>query len=182
MIHEKLFATSYAQVLRFLTRHAGQSFYEREIVEGSGVSRSAVNLATQALHQAGLLTRERRGRMNFYAANDRHPLVRQFKVLDTIAQLEPLLARLRPVSRRVVLFGSCAQGTDTADSDVDLFILTPDRSKVMKIISHNNLSRPVQPVIVSNQELAAMKQNDQTFYGQVQRGIVLWEMNGEQPA
>jgi len=182
MIHEKLFATSYAQVLRFLALHVGQSFYEREIVEGSGASRSAVNLAARALQQAGLLTCERRGRMNFYAVSDRHPLVRQFKLLDTIAQLEPLLARLRPVSRRVVLFGSCAQGTDTADSDVDLFILTSDRSQAMKIISHNNLSRPVQPVIVSNQELAAMKQDDRAFYEQVQQGIVLWEMNGGQPA
>ena len=65
------------RVLRFLAHHAGQSFYEQEIVERIDVSRSAVNLATRALHQAGLLRRERRGRMNFYAADDRHPFVRQ---------------------------------------------------------------------------------------------------------
>ena len=73
MIYEKLFATSHAQVLRFLARNAGRSFYEREIVESTGVSRSAVNLAANALYKAGFLRRERRGRMNFYAANDRHP-------------------------------------------------------------------------------------------------------------
>jgi DNA-binding transcriptional ArsR family regulator len=110
-------------VLRFLARHVGQSFYEQEIVERIDVSRSAVNLATRALHQAGLLLREQRGRMNFYAADDRHPFVRYFKVLDTIARLEPLLRELRPLARRIVLFGSCAEGTDTADSDVDPFIL-----------------------------------------------------------
>jgi DNA-binding MarR family transcriptional regulator len=42
----EVFATSQGQVLRFLARHVGQSFYEREIVERIGVSRSAVNLAT----------------------------------------------------------------------------------------------------------------------------------------
>ena len=179
MIYEKLFATSHAQVLRFLARHVGRSFYEREIVESTGVSRSAVNLAANALYEAGFLKRERRGRMNFYTVNDRHPFVRQFKLLDTIALLEPLLTQLRPLSRRIVLFGSCAQGTDAADSDVDLFILTPDRSQVMALISHNRLERPVQPVIASNQELAAMKQNDRAFYEQVQQGIVLWEAVNE---
>jgi hypothetical protein len=61
--------------------------------------------------------------MNFYAADDRHPFVRQFKVLDTTARLEPLLRELRPLARRTVLFGSGAEGTNTADSDVDLFAL-----------------------------------------------------------
>ena len=117
------FATSQGRVLRFLVRHVGQSFYEREIVERIGVSRSAVNLATQALHQARLLLRERRRRMNFYAGDDRHPFVRQFKVLDTTARLEPLLRELQPLARRTGLFGSCTEGTDTADSDMDPFIL-----------------------------------------------------------
>jgi len=121
-----IFATSQAQVLRFLVRHIGQSFYEQEIVERTGVSRSAVNLAARALHQVGLLILDQRGRMNFYAADDRHPFVRQFKVLDTIARLEPLLQELRPLARRILLFGSCAVGLDTVDSDVDLFILASD--------------------------------------------------------
>ena len=170
-----IFATSQAQVLRFLARHIGQSFYEQEIVERTGVSRSAVNLATRALHRAGLLILERRGRMNFYAADDRHPFVRQFKVLDTIARLEPLLQELRPLARRILLFGSCAVGTDTADSDVDLFILAPDRSQVMGAISHFRFDRPIQPVVVNGQELAAMKQQDPAFYARVRRGIILWE-------
>ena len=174
-----IFATSQAQVLCFLARHIGQSFYEQEIVERTGVSRSAVNLATRALHRAGLLVLEQRGRMNFYAAADRHPFVRQFKVLDTIARLEPLLQELRSLARRILLFGSCAMGTDTADSDVDLFILAPDRSQVMAAISHFRFDRPIQPVVVNGQELAAMKQQDPAFYARVQRGITLWEMIDE---
>jgi DNA-binding transcriptional ArsR family regulator len=172
---KEVFATSQGQVLRFLAHHAGQSFYEQEIVERIDVSRSAVNLATRALHQAGLLLRERRGRMNFYAADDRHPFVRYFKVLDTIARLEPLLRELRPLARRVVLFGSCAEGTDTADSDVDLFILASDRNQVTATISHFHFDQRIQPVVVNSQELAAMKQEEPAFYAQVKRGIVLWE-------
>jgi DNA-binding transcriptional ArsR family regulator len=174
-MYSTIFATSQAQVLRFLARHIGQSFYEQEIVERTGVSRSAVNLAARALRQVGLLVLEQLGRMNFYAADDRHPFVRQFKVLDTIARLEPLLQELRPLTRRILLFGSCAVGTDTADSDVDLFILASDRGQVMAAISHFRFDRPIQPVLVNGQELATMKQEDPAFYAQVQRGIVLWE-------
>ncbi len=117
--------------------------------------------------------------MNFYTAADRHPFVRQFKVLDVIAQLEPLLEQLRPLSRRIVLFGSCAQGTGTDDSDIDLFILAPERSRIMAVISHSDLAQSVQPIIVNNQEFVAMKENDRVFYEQLQQGIVLWESNEE---
>jgi predicted nucleotidyltransferase len=171
---EVLFALSQAQVLRFLSDHIGQSFYEREIVPHVDASRSAVNLATRSLHQAGLLIRERRGRMSFYAANDRHPFVRQFKILSTVAHLEPLLQVLRPLARQVTLFGSCAQGTDTVESDVDLFILTPDRRQTITAIGQCPLDRRIQPVITDNQELAALKERDAAFYAQVQKGIVLW--------
>jgi len=174
-MYEKIFGTSQGRVLRFLARYIGQSFYEQEIVERTNVSRSAVNLATRSLYQAGLLLRERRGRMNFYAADDHHPFVRQFKVLDTVAQLDPIIQKLRPLARQVVLFGSSAEGTDTAASDVDLFILAHDRSQVMAVISHSRFDRPIQPVVMSNQELVEMKLQEPTFYAQVQRGIVLWE-------
>jgi len=101
--------------------------------------------------------------------------VRQFKVLNTLAQLELLLRELRSFARRIILFGSCTDGTDTANSDVDLFILAAERSPVMAAISHCPLDRPIQPVVVNNQELAAMKQAEPAFYAQAQRGIVLWE-------
>jgi predicted nucleotidyltransferase len=178
-VYEEIFATSQARVLSFLAYQTGQSFYEQEIVEHTGVSRSAVNLATRVLHQAGLLRKARRGRMNFYAADDHHPFVRQFKVLNTIAQLEPLLKELRSLTRQIILFGSCAEGSDTADSDVDLFILAPDRSQVMAAISHHRFERPIQPVIVNNQEFVVMKEAEPSFYAQVQRGIVLWRDQDE---
>jgi len=176
---DPLFAASPARVLRFLARNAGKSFFEREIVEATGVSRSAVNLATRMLHQAGLLLCERRGRMNFYTADDRHPFVRQFKVMDNLAQLEALLNELRPLARQIILFGSCAEGTNTSESDVDLFILTLERSQVMAIISQSRGDHHIQPVIVNTQELAALKEKDAAFFTQVKRGIVLWEAAGE---
>ncbi|PIV25761.1 MAG: hypothetical protein COS37_09895, partial [Anaerolineae bacterium CG03_land_8_20_14_0_80_58_20] len=98
---EALFSASQARVLLFLARNTGRIFFEREIVDATGVSRSAVNMATQSLRKTSLVDRERRGRMNFYAVNDRHPFVRQFKILDTLVSLESVLKDLRPLSRQV---------------------------------------------------------------------------------
>ncbi len=178
-MYEGICSTSQSRVLGFLSDHLGRSFYEQEIVAHTGVSRSAVNLATRSLHQGGLLLREQRGRMNFYSADDHHPYVRQFKVLGTVAHLEPLLRALRPLARRVILFGSCAQGTNTADSDVDLFIQASDRGPLMDAIRHCQVGWPIQPIVVNSQELAAMKEREPAFYTQVQRGIVLWKANDE---
>jgi len=175
---DALFSSSQARVLRFLARHSGRAFFEREIVEGTGVSRSAVNLATRALHQTGLLLCEKRGRMRFFSADDHHPFVRQFKVLDTLAQLEPLLQALRSFARQVILFGSCAEGTNTPESDVDLFILTPQREQVMMLV-RRYAARSIQPIVVDTQEMIAMKEKDKAFYDQVRRGIVLWETRDE---
>jgi DNA-binding transcriptional ArsR family regulator len=178
-MYEGLFSSSQAKVLSFLCDHIGQSYYEGEIAEQSGVSRSAVNLATRALYQAGLLLRERRGRMNFYMADDRHPVVRQFKVLNTVARLEPILQELRPLAHRVILFGSSAKGDDMAESDIDLFVLARDRRQVMAAIRQHLFGRSIQPMIVNSQELATIKESEPAFYAQVQQGITLWEATNE---
>jgi DNA-binding transcriptional ArsR family regulator len=178
-IFEALFSASQARVLLFLSRKTGRTFFEREIVEATDISRSAVNLATRALHEAGLVHRERRGRMNFYSVNDRHPFIRQFKTLDTLASLEPLLKDLRPLSRQITLFGSRADGTNTHTSDIDLFILAAEREKVMKIIGRYRTKLPIQPIVMNSQELVESKEKDAAFHMQVKRGIVVWEANDE---
>jgi len=178
-IFDALFSASQARVLLFLARNSGRTFFEREIVEAAGVSRSAVNLAARALHEAGLIRCERRGRMNFYTVNDPHPFIRQFKVLDTLASLELVLGDLRPLSRQIILFGSCAEGTNTRESDIDLFILSSEREKTMKIIGRHLAMLPIQPVIMNNQELVESKEKDAAFHAQVKRGLVVWEANGE---
>ena len=178
-IFDALFSASQARVLLFLARNTGRIFFEREIVKATDVSRSAVNMATRALCEAGLISRERRGRMNFYTVNDLHPFIRQCKTLDTLASLEPALKDLRPLSRQIILFGSCADGTRTHTSDIDLFILSAERAKAMRVIGRYQTKLPIQPVIMNNQELVESKGKDAAFHAQVKRGIVIWEANDE---
>ncbi len=179
MMLDKLLGTSHARAYRFLAQWPGKGFMEAEIVAGTGLSRSAVNLAMRDLADAGLVIRQARGRTRFYAADPSDPVVRQFKVWETTFLLAPRLREIQPIVRRVILFGSAARGADTPESDIDLFIIGEDRKAIRKVLDAPLDGRRVQAVIVSNQELSALKRDDPAFYRQVQAGIALYEESGE---
>ena len=180
MLTDKLLGTRHARVYRYLTGNIGQSFMEAEIVSAIGVGRSAVNLAVRDLSEHGFIDRERRGRTSFYSVDPADPIARQLKIWETTLRLKYVVEKLHPFVRKIVLFGSAAEGLDTVGSDVDLFIVGQDRNSVRAIIGNFDEGRRIQAVIVSEQELATLKSDDPAFYSQIQRGLTLFEdTNGE---
>ena len=84
--------------------------------------------------------------------------ITDFKKLINITLIEPLTEELKNISSRIVLYGSCAQGSDTFQSDLDLFIVSDDRELVVQAIGSFNFPRGfdeihIQPVIKSPDEL-----------------------------
>lgn len=175
MVIDKLLGTSHARVYRHLAKNLGVSFMEAEIVSATGVGRSAVNMAVRDLANSGFIDCEKRGRTRFYSADPDDLVVRQFKVWETALNLQPVVDQLRPMARRVVLFGSAAKGLDTAGSDLDLFIVAPNRKSVRAVLDNALDGRQIQAVIVSEQELAVLKHDDPAFFTQVQQGLILLE-------
>ena len=86
------------------------------------------------------------------------------------------IAGLRKYAHKVILFGSCAQGTDTAESDIDLLVIARDKRKAEKAARTIRLSRPIQWVIKTPQEYVVMNSNEKVFTGEISQGIVLWEV------
>ena len=160
----------------FLSDPIGE-YYEREVVRKTKVSKGSANKMLRLLANLGLLTRERKGRMVLYRLDEREAIVRQFKILTNVYALKKLTDRTKEESRRIVLFGSCAQGTDVKDSDIDLFILTSAKDSVRREVSEFNRSndRKVAPIIVDANELLKLKREDRPLYENVQKGIVLWQ-------
>ena len=164
-------------VLYFLLSNPMEQFHEREIVRRTGVSVGAVNQILRKLHKTGLVEKDRRGRTNLYRANLKSPAARQFKVLFNVLTLNDIVDRIKQVSRRIILFGSCAEGTDVKDSDIDMFILTSDAETVQREIRlyEQKVDRKLSPIIVDSNELAKMKSRDKPLYERISRGITLWE-------
>jgi len=115
--------------------------------------------------------------MIFYRLNISNPVVKQFKVLVNVSALHELLNHLKPNSRRIVLFGSCAQGTNVRESDIDLYILSSEKGIIKKIINDFNQKhvRKISPIVVDVNELIRLKKDDRPLYENIERGIILWE-------
>ena len=154
-----------------------QEYHEREVVRRTNVSRGSANKILRLLAALGFLTRQTRGRMVLYRLNHSEAVVKQFKVLSNVYLLKELTDEIKKESRRIILFGSCAEGTDTRDSDIDLFVLTATKNTVMRRIRDFNRTseRNVTPVVLDTNELTRLKREDKPLYDNMRRGIVLWE-------
>jgi len=164
-------------ILYFLLVNPMEQFHERAIVRRTGVSVGAVNQILRKLHEAGLVKKDKRGRTNLYKANLKSPVARQFKILFNVLTLNDLITKIKQVSERIVLFGSCAEGTDVKDSDIDLFVLTSYAETVQHEVAvyEQKIDRRLSSIIIDSNELAKMKKRDKPLYERIFRGITLWE-------
>ena len=81
------------------------------------------------------------------------------------------------VSNKIVLYGSCATGEDTSESDIDLFIISREKSRVLNEIRKETslLKREIKTVIVSGEEYLLMRNKKEELLDELDKGIVLWE-------
>jgi predicted nucleotidyltransferase len=173
-------STNQQKVLRFLAKFSDDEFHEREIARRVGISFGSANKVLNELCSAGILARNRKGKMLFYSFNSGDPILAPFKIFFSIAMLRPLVQKLMRTASRIVLFGSCAKGEDTSGSDVDLFIVSEEPVKSAQIISKFRFARgfghiKIQPVILSALEMLKSEKTDPEFLSLVREGIVLWE-------
>lgn len=154
-----------------------QEYHEREVIRKTRVSKGSANHILRLLAKSDFLIRRRRGRMVFYMLDTKEPAVRQFKVLVNVYGLKKLLDQIKEHCRRIVLFGSCAQGVDVKESDIDLLVLTSEKDFVRRKISEFNRSnkRQIAPIVVNSNELVRLKREDKPLYENMDRGIILWQ-------
>jgi len=152
--------------------------HEREVVREAKVSKGSANNILRCLTELDFLVRERKGRMVFYKLNTREPTVRQFKVFANVYALKELVDQLKHYSRKIVMFGSCAQGIDVNESDIDLLIISLEKEPVKRIVSAFNKknNKKVAAITLNINEYIQLKQEDKPLYENIERGIVLWEM------
>jgi predicted nucleotidyltransferase len=167
------------RVLSFLADNPGREYLSSEILGPTSMSRAGVYLALQELVARGLAVRKEKGRFHLYSIDYAHPMVKQFKVLRNAVLLEPLLSRLRPATIKVILFGSASRGEDSSSSDIDIFVLTRDPEIIRELITSFSCRRTIQPVIVVPAQWAVFREKEKVFYGEIDRGIVLWEEQDE---
>ena len=180
MFADSLITTVPQRVLQFLAKYSDKEFYEREIARRIGISTGSANRALNELFRSGTITRQQKGRMLFYSLNASKPAVIEFKKLVNISFMESLVENLKNITNRVILYGSCAHGTDTSRSDMDVFIVTSNSKSVRKVIENFHFPKGfeeihIQAIIKTPIELLETGESDQVFLNEVEQGIILWQ-------
>ncbi|MGC9059303.1 MAG: nucleotidyltransferase domain-containing protein [Candidatus Aenigmatarchaeota archaeon] len=165
------------RVLEFFFMYPMEEFYEREIMRKTKISKGSANKILRLLTKFDFLIKEKRGRMVFYKLNVKNPVVKQFKILFNVWQVRKLVYEISQFTKKIILFGSCAEGSDVKESDIDLFILTTKKELVRESISKFNRKseRRIVPIIVDANEFVKLKKEDKPLYERIEKGIILWE-------
>jgi len=186
MLNLHIIARVNQKVLSLLTKFSDKEFYERQLAREIGIAYGSANRALNELYSAGAIQRRQEGKMYFYSVDTSNATIIEFKKLINLILIEPLIEKLKDASSRIALYGSCAQGTDTSHSDLDLFIVSHDKERVTEMISNFSFPRGfedihIQPVIKSPTELLVAGESEQTFLEEVEQGILLWERVANEP-
>lgn len=167
------------ELLVFLSRRPLTRMYGREIAKSIKMSVGGTNQILRSLANAKMLNVEKKGRMLFYSVNMENPEVKQFKIFINVSELSSLVGKIKTYSDRIILYGSCADGTDTEKSDVDLFVLTEEKDTVNAEIRRFKTDRKIKPVVINHTEFLNLKEKDKAFYEQVTAGKELWVRENE---
>ena len=130
-----------------------------------------------------------RGNQKHYQANPESPLFGELRGLSlkTFGLVDILRLALEPVSREIqaaFVYGSIAKGTDTADSDVDVLVLSDTLAYAELYAAlesaSEQLGRKVAPTVYSQKELRTRVRAKNSFVTRVLAQPKLWLIGDEQ--
>lgn len=164
------------KILSFLSIHPGQTFSAREISKQTKSSKGATHKTLRLLLKLNTLSRDQKGNLFLYKVNFDSFVLKQFKIFENLLNIATLIEEARPYCSQIILFGSCANGSNAEKSDVDLFIKSDYKSRVRKLINkYDSADFKIQPVIQDTMEIVSSQKTDRVFFEQVKKGIILWE-------
>lgn len=151
------------RVLGLLLLRPDEALHGREIARRTGLPPGTLTRELTKLAGAGLLKREKRGNQQVYSADTTSPVFAELaSILRKTSGLADVLTQaLAPVAEQLrvaFVFGSVAQGRETAGSDIDLMLIGDLGFKEAVTHLHSaqaQLGREVNPKVFSAQEFAA---------------------------
>lgn len=163
------------KILDYLTVSLEGKGFISQIARDIGISKGEVSKAVKILKNCGLVDSEQSGRNMICRVDRRLPAFARLRMAFNLFEVMSKTAVLHKFADKIVLFGSCAEGTDTVDSDIDLLVIARDKLKVYKVARTIKFSRPVQWVIKTPQEYVVLNSKEKVFVGEIGKGITLWE-------
>jgi predicted nucleotidyltransferase len=173
---DALFSKVQQRVLGLLFVNPDRSFYTNEIVRFVDSGIGVVQRELEKLAASGLVTTQKIGNQKHYQASRDTPIFEELRglMLKTVGLSDILRIALRPLTAKIqaaFIYGSIAKGSDTAKSDIDVFIISDDLAFADLFAVLNpceaKLGRPVNPSIYSKQELQRKLAEESAFVSRV---------------
>ena len=188
-IANALFPKVRQRVLSVLFGSPSRSFYTNEVIGLAQSGAGAVQRELADLTAAGLLTVRKQGNQKHFQANAASPVFSELRglVLKTMGLADVLLAALVPLAPQIEMafvFGSIAKQQDTAQSDVDLLVVSDtlgygDLFTVLEAASQT-LNRTINPALYTVADFRARQASDNAFINRVMQQPKIWLIGQEE--
>jgi predicted nucleotidyltransferase len=178
-----LFPRVRQRVLAVLFGTPDRSFYANEVIALAQSGTGAVQRELAGLSQAGLLTVSKQGNQKHYQANADAPVFAELRglVVKTIGVADVLRTALQPLAAQIeqaFVYGSVARQQDTANSDVDVMVVSPSLGygELFGALeaATQTLGRKVNPTLYTPGDIAKRIREDNVFVTRVLIQPTVW--------
>jgi len=161
------------KIIIFLGNYPEKQFFSKEIADKLNISLGGTHNSLKYLAKENIIQQEQRGNMKFYRVNQENPLVKQLKITLAVSQLSPLVDKIKNDCLSIILFGSASRGEQTADSDIDLFIVAHNPEAVKEKFVKLKKKLAINPIIKTPNQRGELEVKEPEFYEEVKQGIEL---------
>ena len=172
-LSEILSSRTRAEIFRLLFGIADEELHVRELQRRSGLNDSTIRQELRKLVRLELVKGRKDSNRVYYKANRSNPLYPELRslVLKTVGLVDILRAVLQEDRIQMAfVFGSIAEGKETADSDVDLFIVgNLGLRTVSKLLSGSSrkIGREINPHVMIAKEFRNRIETGEHFISSV---------------
>lgn len=186
---DALFPKVRQRVLAVLFGTPDRSFYANEVIALAQSGTGAVQRELAGLSEAGLLTVRKQGNQKHYQANASAPVFSELRslVLKTMGLVDALRVALAPLVEQMdaaFVYGSVARQQDTAQSDVDVMIVskTLGYGEVFGALESATvaLGRKVNPTLYTPADWVKRLEQDSAFITRVWQQPKIWLIGTEE--
>lgn len=169
-----MYKKSYNRILEFLFDKPTYKFHIREMARLTGLNPNTISNNISILKKQGMIIVKKREHVLNFSANLKNKIFLRKKRISNLNKLydlsivDFLAENLNPDS--ISIIGSYSRGEDIEKSDVDIVVITKDKSKrVVDLIKFEKIiKRPIHLIITNNDEMS------DEFYNNLINGVVLY--------
>ncbi len=186
---DALFPKVRQRVLAVFFGMPDRSFYASEVIALAHSGRGAVQRELAGLSEVGLLRVKLQGKQKHYQANAAAPIFTELRslVLKTSGLADVIQQALQPLAGQIdsaFIYGSVARQEDTAQSDIDLMIVstTLGYADVFGSLEKATqaLGRKINPTLYTPADIAKRIAQDNAFVTRVLQQPKIWLIGNEE--